>query len=178
MDKLSYKFFRDLNITPNNYVFLYNVIVLKNTSITPLIHELSKLEDAGFLKIIPKDVSYNFEYVLKDKAYGLFVEDNIEQKWLEFKKCFPIKSGVRRLHDNPEGCKKKYINLLETGVSHKDILLGLDNECLARQEASSKHLFMSDWKLMSTWLNQKNWLVYLDYEVEIKEKPANYGEDI
>lgn|SRR3990167_1435093 len=109
-------------------------------------------------------------YVLRPAGIALFEVANPQQKWQEFKANYPIKSGTRRLHDQQEKCKEKYLRLIKKPGTHEEIIKGLNNELEARRAAGMKNTFFPDWKTMSVWLNQKHWLTYLDKIQEDEQK--------
>lgn len=151
------------DITANQYCYLYEKILFSGCSTIFTLNEseINDLEIKGFIK------TTNYEIVPREKAHKIFELNNKEKIWYEFKSNYPIKQGSRRLHDNQEKCKKKYLELVKNNPElHKQILKGLENEQLARNHAENLNQFFPSWKMMSVWLNQKNWEVYLDYKEE------------
>ena len=103
--------------------------------------------------------------VLRQKALDLFITDDVETKWFHFKSLYPIKDNERRLHDSQDKCKERFIKLvLNRPGTYKEIIKGLENELEGRRVAGIRRNFFPAMKLMSSWLNQKQWLTYLDYE--------------
>ncbi len=102
---------------------------------------------------------------LTDKGKSLFENDK-DDSWEEFKKLYPKKDGERRLIDKEEKCKEKFFTLLKGKGSKDEIIKGLKNEMKAREVAISKRQFFPPPKMMSTWLNNKCWMTYLDYTEE------------
>lgn len=148
-------------LSPNQYCYLYSKSIFPNVSVVFSLDpdESLDLEDKGFIKRVDSGIA------LREKAYQLFEETVDEKRWFEFKSRYPIKSGERRLHDNQEKCRNRYMTLIKSKPGlHERILKGLDNEYKARLAASNKRQFFPDWKMMSVWLNQKNWETYIDYE--------------
>lgn len=103
--------------------------------------------------------------VLRQKTLDLFITDDVETKWFHFKSIYPIKDNERRLHDSQDNCKERFIKLvLNKPGTYKEIIRGLENELEGRRVAGVRRNFFPAMKLMSSWLNQKQWLTYLDYE--------------
>lgn len=154
-------------VSANQYIFLYLIFLNKSKAWEYSVPEdLVHLQDKLFIKITGSQ-----EVILRKKAIDLFEVDNTEAKWLEFKANYPIKMGERRLHLNQEVCKEKYLALIKKLGVHEQVLLGLDNEKLARINAQKKREFFPDWSAMEVWLNQKRYQAYLDYQEEqIEEK--------
>ncbi len=154
-------------ISANQYCYLYMKTMYSHVPVIFTLdeYEHGDLESKGFIKIT--DVGST----LREKAYLLFEINNGEKCWLEFKLAYPIKSGERRLHDNQEKCKKKYLEIVRNKpFLHLEILRGVSGEQSARVNASRKREFFPDWKLMSSYLNSKQWDLYKDYQVTIEEE--------
>lgn len=161
-----------LNLTANQYTWLYLQFIgdtEKTNLVSPVsLIEQKHLESLGYIKIL--DSPYGNLFALKQKANDLFEERDVDTKWLEFKALYPIKSGDRRLHDQVDKCKNKYVSyIIKTGV-HEEIMLGLNNEYKARRNAAKKGAFFAEWKMMSSYLNQKAWMLYVDYEEDVGNK--------
>ena len=159
----------ELKIEPQHYCWLYlQYLCLYKESwlISPITNsDLIYLEVQNFIKIIGEGDEP--EVSLRKNALELFEEFEGDRKWNEFKSKYPTKVGNRRLHDNTEGCKTKYLSLSK---EHNSIIKGLENELLARVNAAKKGEFFPDQKTMSSWLNRKHWETYLDYEDEEKKE--------
>jgi len=103
--------------------------------------------------------------VLRQKTLDLFITDDVETKWFHFKSIYPIKDNERRLHDSQDNCKERFIKLvLNKPGTYKEIIRGLENELEGRRVAGVRRNFFPAMKLMSSWINNKQWLTYLDYE--------------
>lgn len=150
------------NLSPTEYSFLW-MIYYNNYTFVELLHDLDeqRLVSKGFIFIDGANT-----YALRSSGLDLFEVSNPEQKWAEFKSNYPIKQGDRRLHDQQEKCRQKYLTIIKKPGIHEKIIQGLNNELDARKRAGLKNSFFPEQKIMSSWLNQKHWLTYLE---KIKE---------
>lgn len=177
----------ELDITPNDYSMLYLLHKGELDKVKKLInlnyHIIQQLEYKGFLKYISDDLD-NVDLimiVLRKKAQDLFMVDNKEQMWLEFKLAYPIKDGLRPLHANQVVCKERYLRTIKNDiVLHKKILKAIDKEAEVRKQASyNKKQFMPPWKQMPTYINQKGWEMYINMVDDdgIREE-EDYGNEL
>lgn len=175
--KVNIKNLIDEALTANEYIHMYLVSQGRCSDAwicAPLLNnELRGLSHTGYIRLSPFDTVEGWDNLpaepkiqLQDKALALFKEPVSEFRWKEFKDAYPIKSGERRLHDSLEKNKSKFQNLVSVSGVFEDMMRGLENEKLARIMAHKKGTFMPEWKAMSAWLNQKNWLTYLDYQID------------
>lgn len=149
------------NITPSQYAYMWMIHHNDYTYV-------EYTSDADIPDLLEQDYmfleSLTNMYVLRSKGTALFEVANPVQKWDAFKANFPIKSGTRRLHDQQDKCKEKYLRFVKKPGTHEQIMKGLSNEIEARKTAAMKNSFFPDWKTMSVWLNQRHWLTYLEME--------------
>ncbi len=108
-------------------------------------------------EITPK-FEQEFKEFLQTKEDEPFIEI-----FKELKKHYPVKveagKSVRRLHSNPDKCKKLYKKIL-TGPGgkldlekHKHILKCIDFETIERKKGRKEEF----WQLMPTYLHQRSW---------------------
>ncbi len=150
-------------ISANQYCYLYCKTRFQSAPVVFCLNEgdFVYLESKGFIKHTENGVA------LREKAYQLFELKDIEQLWNQFKSRYPIKQGERRLHDSQEKCKNKYLALIAGKPEmHVRVLKGLENEQLAREAAARKREFFPAWKMMSVYINSKNWETYIDYKAD------------
>lgn len=167
-------------LTPNQIIYLYTLYLkVANQDFITSTEQLS-LDQEGYIGY-DDNAEIGSNWILRNKGRNLFEvrEESLDSCWLEFKGLFPIKSGVRRLHDQQDKLKLKYITLIKNKPElHREIILGLNNEFKARKEAINKRQFMADWKTMSSYLNSTQWKVYLDYREELTKTNTGTTESI
>lgn len=155
---------KDLKLTPNLYIFLYccyHSVDYKEFFSEDIQESTSYLEQLGFIKD-------GEQVILRKKALDIFETKNSkEEAWLEFKEAYPKKEGPRALHNKQDACKEKYFRLLHN-YKHTDILRGLENQKLAKQQAVRERAFFPPWQAMEPWIGQKTFLMYQDYKQEVK----------
>jgi hypothetical protein len=99
-------------------------------------------------------------------------------KFEEFWMAFPTSDehGVYRktriLKAGKENCKKKYLALLNEGVSHADILKALKYEIKLRRDGNNRQNNMMYMKNSLTWLNQKEFEIILETMTEDNESTS------
>lgn len=154
-----------------NYLLKYLDSNKHKINITDLIQDLI-IKKYITLKNISED--YNLENILIKKTIcdePLVVElkpvdNSFDVKWEEFLSLYPKKSGERPLHNMKSVCKEKYFRYLQQGILHEDIIKGLNAEINLRQRAKQKRQFFPEWKLLSTYINQKGWEQFVElYEI-------------
>lgn len=96
------------------------------------------------------------------------VDDTFETRWNEFISLYPKKSGDRPLHNTKSACREKYFRYLQTGTDHSEVMKGLKLEIELREIHKRKKKFFPEWKLLSTYINQKGWEQFLDLD-EVNE---------
>jgi hypothetical protein len=161
-------------LTSDEYILLkllydkdYNYILMLHEQ-TLLESLLLRLERKGYIKWSSRVVNNEGDLTkitLRVAAIDLFEISNqkLENCWSTFKSIYPVKQGDRRLHDQQDNCKKKFLNLIKDDLEvFHDIIKGLNNELALRKKAELKRQFFPAMKTMSAWINQKNYLTYLD----------------
>ena len=93
------------------------------------------------------------------------VVERVDQQWAEFLELYPKKSDGRPLHNMKEKCKEKYIRILRN-TKHEDVMKGLQKEIDMREKAKIRKKFFPEWKLLSTYINQKGWEQFLELQDE------------
>lgn len=95
----------------------------------------------------------------------------------ELKLTYPSKVKVgksyRRLHQDLESCERKYKNLITSEEMHRNIL-----KCVELYIKELKDTNRLEYiQMMSTWINQKNYEVYLEEAIksEILEEDEGYN---
>lgn len=94
------------------------------------------------------------------------VENVFETYWEEFISLYPKKSGDRPLHNMKSICKDKYFKYLQQGLVHESVIKGLKLEVSLRERAKLRKQFFPEWKLLSTYINQKGWEQFVELEVD------------
>ncbi len=168
---------RDEALTANEFVHMYLVSQGQYSEAwiqAPLQgYELKGLAHTGYIRLNPFDTIEGWDNLppepriqLQEKALLLFKKPVSEYRWNEFRDVYPKKSGERPLHTDLEKNKKKFLGYCGTPGVFEDIMKGLRNELLARESAKRKGEFMPEWRMIGTWLNNKSWETYLDYQVQ------------
>jgi hypothetical protein len=143
---------KTFNLTANEYVYLY--LLVNNSNLINTM-DFSSVITRLQQKYVIIDGSINYDKI----PIELQISHNYNF-WEDFKSKYPKTDGSRRLHDQQENCKKKYLSLIRNLNQHKEVINGLENEILLRKQAESYREFFPAWKLMSTYINQKHWLTY------------------
>ncbi len=181
--KIPVQVLKDECLSPNQYCTLYLLSERRANEVYSLIlpskQEVQHLVEQGYCSVnafdsiegldnLPDEVKLN----LTDKGYQVFLADRSldSKKWEEFKSLYPKKSGERALHDNLARNKAVYLKLIKSDTEYNNIIKGLKNEIKARNKAKLKGEFFPEWRMMSTWLNNKSYTLYMDYQVETKEE--------
>jgi hypothetical protein len=139
-----------------------------------------QLQTDGYLDIKNQsDHNIYFELLsLANKGIVLFSGINstfdLEKQFGEFRTCYPmvVKEGLksRRLHTDLSRCKKLYETLLME-TTH-DILCKCAKIYTAEKFKSNEQIYMQD---LSTWLHQKNYLLYVeDVDKEIQPDKTSF----
>ena len=161
-------------LSPNEFIYLYTLFHNLELPTYPI--DLIKLQKQQFIKIT-KDVIYprmyniktlftnEIEEIVKPVTTNNIKKDELEEAWNDLAKIYPHKYQGRYLHQ-PGSAKGKLKIALQSSPL-EEILLGAANENLARKAAEDKNLFFDAPKGLATWLHQKHWMNFLDYEVEI-----------
>jgi hypothetical protein len=153
------------DLSPNSYCILYRLA--HNQSID-FKHSSNDMDE-----LIAKEFIDEFG-IVKESVSKLFTSD-YEELWQEFIELYPKKVGIRRLHDKIDKNKQKYISYLKSGEKHSEILKGLKNEIKTREDAIFTGEFIPAWKNLSTYINNKSWVEYIDIE-DSEEFNENYDK--
>jgi hypothetical protein len=175
------KITKDSNLTAEHFFILY----LLFTDPTYYVEYITKKKYKINIGAIIQDLSIFKYIVLKDKDYTnplniqldpesfkifedsdvtypyLLSSLNFDEEWNEFLELYPKKSGDRPLHNMKEKCRAKYAFALKK-ETHENIMKGLKKEIELRQIAKAKNKFFPEWKLLSTYINQKGWEQFLE----------------
>lgn len=120
---------------------------------------LDSLQGKGFVKQAEQG------WELRNKAIELFETRDIDAAWFEFKSVYPIKVGLRRLHDQQDKCKYKYQLIIKNKPElHDNIIKSLSKEMELRRQAGMARKFFPEPKIMSAYINQRAWETYFDTE--------------
>ncbi len=182
--EIDLKILLDEGLEPNEYVFLFFIykdqINSAYTLSTVQKEGVQELERQGYLRILSENrqIEYQGRVVdvnepkvqLLQKGTFLFEDESLEAKWIQFKALYPVKDGEGRLHNNQEDCKKKYLKLIKERGTHESIIQGLRNQIKSRDIQRIRNKFVPEWKMMSTWLNQKDYEMYLENVEDVKEE--------
>lgn len=158
-DKL-YNYINNVSKTPlNTFEFLIKEKYIISNGIKSVTNILIEIENCELTDKFPKE----FLGITKSKGTLIF-----DEAFQQLRDHFPIKAGCseRRLQGNIEKCKNLYrIIIVKNGKLndelHSVILQCINYEINLRTKARSLEYF----KLMTTWLNQREWELYID-EVE------------
>lgn len=126
--------------------------------------DFKTLTDEGYLEIKGNDIVFK-NLKITDKTKELFeISKVLDHKrfFQELKDVYPkrVKIGKRSrsLHQDMESCEKKYKQLIDSEEFHKKILLCV-KAYVKELEDSGRLEFM---QMLPTWINQKNYQVYID----------------
>lgn len=120
--------------------------------------------------------SFNVEEDFNQKIE--FSKNDYEKKWSEFISLYPKEVNGRPLHNLKEKNKLKYFKYLNSGIKHEDVIQGLNYEILVRKTAKARNQFFPEWKLLSTYINNKSWEQFLELSVELKQNENINSESI
>lgn len=160
----------DLNLRPNEYVYLCGKIQGVNLPITE--KECIRMQLFGYGKVNEKN-----EFELREPAYALFETTDEEKYWVEFWSAFPMKvpkrgGGSRPLRassldaKDSQVCRKKYLTIIKGKPHlHEHIIKVLNAEVEMKRPIGDLQ-FMN---AMEPWLNQRMWEKY-EYLLEDKKK--------
>lgn len=107
-----------------------------------------------------------------NKLFCIKKTDTLDHKrfFQELKETYPsmakFNGKIRRLHQDLEGCERKYKAIIDSEELHKNIL-----KCVKMnvKELMNKDGTLEYMPLMSTWINRKNYQIYLPDIEEFKE---------
>lgn len=177
-----------LDITPSQYALAYAIYRRDRKLYEYIRVKLSSKAFTANLEALVSarlihDGSPEGEQVFEDMSIRHGFIESLEipedQAWNEFVLTYPRKEGTRPLHNNREDCKKKYMKLVSNNpVLHRDILRAVENEVVDRKMASYRREFRPAWKLMSTYINQRGWEMYLDKDNNKEESEDTNGSRI
>lgn len=130
---------------------------------------IKQLFDGKYVEQINDNEKITFsKFKLTEKSFRYLEKDKLDHDKMfeEMKSIFPKKTPKgRRLHLDPDGCKKKYKALANSKETHDAILKCIKLEINDRTKTGNQE-FMN---AMPVWLNQKNYKVYLDEALELKD---------
>lgn len=124
------------------------------------------LQENGWIKINSESLIFD-NLSLTEKSINLFKQQNsiLDHKkfFKELREIYPkrvkISTGqYRPLHSNLEGCERKYKAIVESEEMHKKILLCV-KAYVKNLEDTNKTEYI---QLLLTWLNQKNYQVWME----------------
>lgn len=131
----------------------------------------------SYIKVKENGNIYNAEHIeVNLSACKMFDDNNVvypylmpthnfNEQWEELLALYPKKSGERPLHNMKDRCRGKYAFVLKK-ESHENVIKGLKKEIELRQLAKATNKFFPEWKLLSSYINQKGWEQFLSDENE------------
>lgn len=138
------------------------------------------LKEKGYLEIKGDEITFK-NLKITDKTNELFeISKVLDHKrfFQELKDTYPkrVKIGKRSrsLHQDMENCEKKYRQLIDSEEFHKKILLCV-KAYVKELEDSGRLEFI---QMLPTWINQKNYQVYIDDIDSIDEMLEDNKYDI
>ena len=156
---------RDLEISPDDYCYLFLKANDQSTEGYVLNWSSSRLEEKGYIKVTSEDI------ILRQKAINLFFKEN--DLFALFWTKYPIKvpngtgPGYRVLKGagldtkQAETCRKKFEKL----PHNKELVIKCLDKELDHRRASNSLPFMQN---IETWLNQRTYEKYMNEIGEIK----------
>lgn len=161
---------KDLQLRPDQYLWLRSVFDTGNPPDLPLMEDLSDLQAKGFIKIVEDKVE------LREKALTMFTlpDKELEAMFAELLSSYPLKvttrSGTRVLHaaDPMALANRKlfrtYKKILgRNRAKHKEII-SLLNIQLDHQRDNLQYL-----QGLEVWLNQRTWEKWKGIDTEPKD---------
>jgi len=144
---------------------------------------LKDMDDGYILHniILTKDLSQVFDLVSLGEDYVKQIEtpnNELEEKWREFITLYPKSVNGRPLHNTKEKNRLKYFRYLKSGLSHEDVMKGLQAEIEARKGAKLRAQFFPEWQLLSTYINNKSWEQFVELKEDIDQnKGLNFDSN-
>ena len=192
-----------LNISFDEFLALYKVYSyqLNKRQISynsDMLNTYLELESKGFIKIITNQ-NEALTFHLREEGRLLiesFTENitpeqthkpeekkiiNNQHKFEEFWLLFPnsdengIYRKTRILKAGKDNCRRKYIEYLNSGIEHEDIIKALKYDVKLRRDINNKQNNMMYMKNSLTWLNQKEFEIIL--ETMIEDNNSNSSDD-
>lgn len=168
----------DNHLSPNRFIICYLLYYRRYSELSRLSidsSDLEWLESYGFIKYtgnLPKIDLTDLDNITVRMSFIKLIEvQDEDRKWIEFKLAYPRKDGSRPLHNDEETCKLKYLKIIRAEPElHNTVLKAIENETKDRYNANLNKEFRPAWKLMSTYINQKGWCMYLGDIIEDKSK--------
>lgn len=121
-----------------------------------------KLSERGYIEPIEGSITFD-KLKLTDKGKKYITNEDLDHSkfFQELKAAYPSKVKVgrsyRRLHQDLESCERKYKNLITSEEMHNNIL-----KCIELYVKELKDTNRLEYiQMMSTWINQKNYEVYM-----------------
>ena len=159
-----------IGLSPTEYTLLYFLAHKKN--LADLIFRKSDVESLTKRGLLENRDGYLY---LTPDSTSLFGSVDYEEAWLELRRTYPSKSGLRRLQSSLDKTKIKYLQYLKKGEAiHSEVIRAINIEKQERINASISRTWMADWKLLPTYVNGKEWKTYIE---EDEENQQNLEED-
>lgn len=178
-----------LGITPNQYMICYLIhfgekdifFQYRRNFNYPITTDIQYLLKKGYL--INTSVNSPEDDILPgtklDELYAaplfndlVFVDSN--DAFDALRKAYPLKDGLRKLHNDVAKCRDKYTKLISGDMTlHQHILKCIAQEKQVRIKAARMKQFMPGWKMLSTYINQQGWKLY---EEDLEEKTQQQDE--
>jgi len=145
------------------------------------VNMLQDLHVKNYITLIDNDVGYEIDNIIVNHNIGDDVEiptiddtnhntinQYYEDIWKEFIDNYPKKSSTGRpLHNDRATAKKKYLNYIKRNIiNHDDVIRAINSEIIIRKKHLLRKEFIPEWKLLTTYVNQKGWEQYLAIENE------------
>jgi hypothetical protein len=167
---------KQLGLTADEYVFLILTYRKESLEDLKLIVDLTKLQEAGYIKIGEEDVVHLREGFLQ------YIASPFDRMWHGLLSTYPLKvyaNGTTRIlrAKDPDSkanqkSKLKYQKIVGTDVTkHEHIMKCLNRELQLRKQGNGL-AFMQQ---LETWLNNHSWEKYSDLSEDGKSTTESEG---
>lgn len=143
-----------------------------NTNVDSLVFQ--DLHVRGYISLLDNNKGYRLDNIISNyhTQFDLFEDikelppSKYDELWDEFINTYPKSELKRRLHNNRDEAKKKYVKYLKEGLDHSKVIDAIRKEIQARKHHAALNKFFPPWKLLTTYVNQKSWEAYFDDDDE------------